>query len=318
MTKTQLLTAIKNKLIAQVWTGSSNVVFPSGSVVVSKAIAKSALSTMGTPIAQIIPGGGKADPQFDEDPNLLIFPVTVRLITIAPGDAVGENPLMGANRADSTLSEGAGLYDLEQELYNAIGKLNTQDGIIIQFRNQGDSGAEYVDDNLYLAYEDHNFEAICTVSSASSASSSDVQSARSTGDQTATTATLADVTGLSFSVTSGTVYYFLFQCVFQSTSTSVGLKAGLTFPAVTTFASTVKTVMSAAGVSSEYSGPISASGGSVAATAVPVANTNYLSTIEGVIVPSASGTLQVQFAAHTTGATVTLKANSVGLLYTIP
>lgn len=317
MTKTQLLTAIKNKLIAQTWTGSTNVVFPSGSVVVSKAIARSALASMTVPVAQIIPGGGKADQQFDEDPNLLVMPVTVRLITLAPGDAVGENPLMGANRADSTLSEGAGLYDLEQELYNAIGKLNVQDGIVIQFRNQGDSGAEYIDDGLYMAYEDHNFEAICTVTASTSTSTSNVQSTKSTGDQTATDGTLVDVAGLSFSVTAGTTYYFLFQCVHQSNTATIGLKLGLTFPAVTTFAATAKTPITAGSVTSEFSGPITASGGSITGTAVPVINTNYLATIEGVIVPSASGTLQVQFAAETTGGTVTFKANSPGLLYTI-
>ena len=164
MTKRELLNAIKTELLATVWTGGSNKVWGTGSVTISKAPElKSFLSYSRSPFAVIVPNDFKADPQHGEDPNLIVGNVIVRIGTVTPGDTLGENPLMGANRPDSTKSEGAGLYQIEQELFNAIGKMNTQDSIVIQYRSMGDSGAMLSDTNSYIAYEDHVFEAVCTV-----------------------------------------------------------------------------------------------------------------------------------------------------------
>lgn len=317
MTKKEILDAIKDKLIAQTWTGSSNVVFPSGSVVVSKALANEALATMTVPICQIIPGGGKADPQYDEDPNLLIFPVTLRLITLAQGDAVGENPLMGANRADTTLSEGAGLYDIESEVYNAVGKLNVEDGIVMQFRNQGDSGAEYVNGNVYLAFEEHNFEAIATVAEGTSSGTTVTGAVVQAANETATTATLANVDDLVFAVASGTTYYFRYAILFSSDTATIGIKLGLTCPAFTSFTASARIPVATDGTAAEFQGQITFSGASVTGTAVPTAGGIYLAVVEGIIRPSASGSLQCQFAAETTGGTVTVYAGSSGTIQII-
>ena len=162
MTKTGLLSSIKTKLLAQNWTGSSNPVFGNTSVVITKWISiEEALRVLRTPFALIIPEAGRSDPQFQEEPDLIIFPVNIRIVATVPGDTLGENPLLGANRQTNT-SQGAGLYQIEQEVYNAIGKLNTQDSLTIQFRRTGDSGA-VIYNNTYIAYEDHVFEAIATV-----------------------------------------------------------------------------------------------------------------------------------------------------------
>jgi len=142
-------------------------------------------------------------------------------------------------------------------------------------------------------------------------------SCRKTGAaQTATTATLADITGLSFAVTSGVYYHFKFLVTFRSTVATVGLKLGLTFPNVTRFSGSCRIPIAAAGAGGELQGPISASGGSVSGSAVAAINVDYCAICEGVILPSANGTLQLQFAAETTGATVTLQPESVGFLYT--
>lgn len=162
MNERDQLTAIKNKLIAQTWTGSSNVVFPTGSVLITRGlnIEEALKSGVRTPFALIVPGAAQADPQHGEDPNLMVGEVTVRLGVVIPGDAVGENPLMGANRPDSTKSEGAGLFQVQVELFNAIGNLNTQNSVTLQFRNTADRGAIMMEDKSYVAYEDHVFEAI--------------------------------------------------------------------------------------------------------------------------------------------------------------
>lgn len=130
-----------------------------------------------------------------------------------------------------------------------------------------------------------------------------------------TDATLAN-TGLSFELVSGDYHHFKFVVVWRSTSTTVGLKLGLTFPAATVFAAkAMHHGQTTDGATTEpWSGNITTSGDSVVSTAAVAANTNYVAVIEGVIVPSADGTLMVQYAAETTGATVTMKQGSCGIL----
>lgn len=131
----------------------------------------------------------------------------------------------------------------------------------------------------------------------------------------ATTASLAN-TGLSFAVTNGTYYRFSFQLVWRSTSTSVGLKLGLTTPTFTAFVAGVRISLATATAltAGEAAGSINASGGSVTAGTAEAANQDYPATVEGIILPSADGTLMLQYAAETTGATVTLKRGSAGTL----
>lgn len=156
------LVKIKDELIAQTWTGSSNVVFAESSVFVSKGIDRNVIRTLRMPVAQVIPGPGRSDPQHGEEPDLLVNPVTVRIFQIAPGDAVGENPLIGANRPDTAKSEGAGVYEIAEEVYNAIGRINVLEGLTIQNRRMGEGGPAYVDDKVYIAYQDIEFELVCT------------------------------------------------------------------------------------------------------------------------------------------------------------
>ena len=163
MTKTAQLAAIKSLLVAQTWTGGS-VVFPSGGVVITRAIdiKKAIGGGIPWPMCLIMPGAFPSDPEYGEEPDFLIGKVVIRIAVIAPGDTVGENPLVGANRPAVTATEGAGLYDIEQMVYTAVGKLNTQDAITIQFRQIGEQGAELYENN-YLAWEDLEFESVCTV-----------------------------------------------------------------------------------------------------------------------------------------------------------
>lgn len=139
---------------------------------------------------------------------------------------------------------------------------------------------------------------------------------KSIADQTKTDATLVNVTGCSFAVLAGLYYEFEFLVPFRSTVATVGLKLGLTFPAVTRFACKGMIPIAVAGAGSDLQGFITASGGSVIGTAVPAINTDYLAVVSGIIVPSANGTVQLQFAAETTGATVTCRQGTLGKLIT--
>lgn len=156
-----MLTQAKTTLLAQTWPGGSNRVFSDGAVEITRFVTKEALRAMGCPGALLMPGDGQSDPEFDEEPDLIRTRVVVRLFVTIPGDAVGVNPLMGANRADSTKSEGAGLLDLEQVVHTAIGRLNEADStnFKIQFRRKGGAGGLHIDDKVKWEYQDLEFEA---------------------------------------------------------------------------------------------------------------------------------------------------------------
>ncbi len=137
-----------------------------------------------------------------------------------------------------------------------------------------------------------------------------------TSDQTFTSTTPADVTNMSFSVTNGRYYRFRFLVLYRSSATTVGLRLTLTIPAVTRFGATARMIFAAAGAGGEFQGRIASSGEQVTATAVETVDTDQLAIVEGVILPSANGTLQLQAARETDtgGATITVRQGSNGAL----
>lgn len=167
MTEVQLLVSLKAELVAQTWTGSSTVVFPTGSVKVTGSVEESfpaALKTQRVPIALIQPGATEADPGFDEDPSFVRFGIVVRLATMVLGDAIGENAVLGGYKVNgSQASEGRGIYELEQELWNAIGKLNALESIVLQNRFKSATGQAYVEGVTKVLWRDYAFEAMVTM-----------------------------------------------------------------------------------------------------------------------------------------------------------
>src|SRR6185295_13692858 len=122
---------------------------------------------------------------------------------------------------------------------------------------------------------------------------------RLNGDQTFSSTTPADVVGLKFSVIAGTYYLFRFVIIAQSptvtTGSQVGLALSVTKPATTVFAADV-------------------TGTKMTWDDLSQASANYLATYEGLILPSATGTLQLQ-AANTFGTgIVTVKQASSAFL----
>lgn len=137
-----------------------------------------------------------------------------------------------------------------------------------------------------------------------------------TADLSAVTSqTLTDTTGLLFAVVSGTYYWFRFGILFQSAGTTTGISIGLTCPAVTVLAANV-TIPSTAGV--QLTGRLNASGDSATSTAIDTAGSTALAVVEGLILSSANGNLQVQHArGGAISANVTVKRGSFGALYTV-
>lgn len=161
MTTLAVVNKLKTTLLARNWTGTSNKVFHANSVVISAAMDERALSSMISPMAIIKPLDGTSDPNFDEEPDLLVEQIAVRLVQIVPGDAIGQNALVGANNPDSnTTSKGRGLLEIEVEMFEAIYVLNLNESLNIQCRSKSAVQAEIDDQFGYIATREYVFEAV--------------------------------------------------------------------------------------------------------------------------------------------------------------
>lgn len=148
-------------------------------------------------------------------------------------------------------------------------------------------------------------------------------SVRKTADQTNATTTLANVTDLVFPIAIGADYTFKFWIPFSSNTSTTGIGLALTCPALTGYIAAVvrlprlNDVAGTAPVAPpEQIGHITSSADVVTSDGVGTTSVLYVAIIEGVLSnASASGSLQVQVKAETTG-TVTVKKGSSGILYT--
>ena len=122
--------------------------------------------------------------------------------------------------------------------------------------------------------------------------------------------TIADVTGLSFSVTAGQTYYFRFQIDYTAAATTTGSRWSINGPGSPTrlsygsvYSLTATSVTTNTGLTA-YDTP-AASSASSAATAGNVA------IIEGFITPSANGTVIARFASEVASSAIVAKAGSL-------
>jgi hypothetical protein len=132
------------------------------------------------------------------------------------------------------------------------------------------------------------------------------QVAYKTADQSSNVLAFADVTDLSFAVVAGRTYKFKIFCQFDVSNTSTGTRWAVNGPAFTRlFYSTLWTSGTGLQVNqawNTYDAP--------ATTLNSNFPTNNCAIIEGIVVPSASGTLSARFACELTITSVTCKAGS--------
>lgn len=138
---------------------------------------------------------------------------------------------------------------------------------------------------------------------------------KKTGDQTISVATPTNVTGLSFALVANRYYRFEFMCIVQSNTATVGVAATVTTPSFTRFTARISAPFAADGAGAEWQGDVTASADAVVPTAIAATNTDYLMKIEGVILPSANGTLQVQGRTETGTTNVIFRQGSCGFLW---
>jgi len=137
---------------------------------------------------------------------------------------------------------------------------------------------------------------------------------------TSSTTCCVDVTGLSFSVSSGKVYHFKFLVIWNTTTTNRGIGLTLNGPATTSLTYDVIYPVNPNGGGGEIQGKNSYD--ITNPTGQSPNLTNNLGIIEGLIQPSADGTLIVRMEMggnNSPGANfITIKENSVGFLTEIP
>ena len=120
--------------------------------------------------------------------------------------------------------------------------------------------------------------------------------------------TIADVTGLSFSVTSGNKYWFRFIIPYTSAATTTGSRWAINGPGSPTLLNytshyTLTATTETVNYATAYDIPAASNASSLTAGNVAV--------IEGFIVPSANGTVIARFASEVSSSAIVAKAGAV-------
>lgn len=142
--------------------------------------------------------------------------------------------------------------------------------------------------------------------------------ARSAANQTFSVTALANVTSLSFAVAAGVTYKYKFNIMYTSAATTTGLKLGLTYPAVTSASGLANIASGADGTGAYFQGVINSSGDSVMSTSSPAAAATLLAQVEGIIVPSAAGTVQLRAATEVAASNIVILAGSFVEVVVVP
>lgn len=126
----------------------------------------------------------------------------------------------------------------------------------------------------------------------------------------ATANTIADVTGLSFSVTSGKTYYFKFVIRYTSAATTTGSRWGVNCTAGTAANLTMTSEYTLTATSSTRNAMVQAFDSPSGANASSVVAVN-MAIMEGHFTPTANGTFIARFASEVASSAIVAKAGSV-------
>lgn len=124
--------------------------------------------------------------------------------------------------------------------------------------------------------------------------------------------TIASVTGLEFSVTSGETYWFRFTIDYTAAATTTGSRWSITGPTTTRLAYRMETSLAAAAGTDGVTTAISVAYDTPAGATATSANTaGNIAVIQGFITPSANGTVTARFASEISSSAITAKAGSL-------
>jgi hypothetical protein len=121
--------------------------------------------------------------------------------------------------------------------------------------------------------------------------------------------TIADVTGLSFSVVAGSLYYFDFHIVYTAAATTTGSRWSINGPSSPTYLD-YRSEYSLTTTTSTRNAMLQAYDAPASSNATSAATGNNWANITGVIQPSANGTLVARFASEVASSAIVAKAGS--------
>jgi len=124
----------------------------------------------------------------------------------------------------------------------------------------------------------------------------------------ATANTMADVTGLSFSVTSGEKYYFRAICQYTAAATTTGSRWSINAPTGTL---RFKSEYSLTTTTNTVNEGLTAVDTPAASNATSATTTSNIAIVEGFAEPTANGTIIVRFASEVSASAIVAKAGSI-------
>jgi hypothetical protein len=163
MNSWQCLKQLRYLIRARTWKGTGDPIFQSGSVIISSGPNDQGFQNLSSPICIIRPLSAQSDPEHDEEPDLIMQSVGVRILTKNANDAFGQAPIMGGARTGGqTSSAGRGILEIEEELFNAVKVMSEGLGVRVFARARGAAEAAQDDALGYLAWRDYNFDILTT------------------------------------------------------------------------------------------------------------------------------------------------------------
>ena len=167
MNTRELCLAVQTQLRARLWDGSGEKVFATNGVLVSLGIDKEVAARVRLPLAVILPLGASPDPEHNQEPGLIKRQIQIRLYASVAGDPWGQDPLLGACRPSTTSSDGAGLLELEEELWATVEILNALESINLLFVSASAAAVQWMDGSKIAVGSDYTFDATITTAASS-------------------------------------------------------------------------------------------------------------------------------------------------------
>ncbi len=160
MNRWQVARQIQYLLRTQDWPGGSTDAF--GRVVVTVFPDEEVIGQVQWPMAFVRPGSFTVDPEHSEEATLLQSRYTITVYVQVASDGWGEAVLIGGHRASATDSDGRGLLEVEEVVFDAVARLDGESGIEAQVIAASASDAQHVPDLGFVASCQYVVEALCT------------------------------------------------------------------------------------------------------------------------------------------------------------
>lgn len=154
----QLCRQVRYLLQQAKWEDGSTPVFAPSSIIITAAPTEQALADRRTPIAVIVPAIAQIDPEFSADVvHLVRQEVRVTIVTATMGDALGENAVLGGNRAGFNTSANRGLLEIGEKVRDALLRVDDDDGVRLSLFAASAAGAQPGTSLGYVAYREYVF-----------------------------------------------------------------------------------------------------------------------------------------------------------------